>query len=269
MKILKRYKDANGNTVGYGISIEGSVDRVSLEQALALQNYIDNAFITSDGEYRAKSGCKIRTELLRISPQDIKVPLRKYKGRKCSAPHSYIIPRLIKDFSKKKKFVNVYNDLKYRYRIVNVLNDDALVCIAKTLYKDYKVQRCNYEAYIEEGMDARLLMELRKSAVFFIADGDDTYFYTGLKDCNTWQEVRQFRINFFKRINQDYEELDWQYYFLVIKLCGKYSKDFVFDFEDCFADGDWRKQTVIEDYKLGFYNAHMPEWLHCDEWLAD
>lgn len=183
--------------------------------------------------------------------------------------HSYINPSLVKDFSKKKEFTDVCNDIENKYKITNILDDDgeSAYCIVEALYNDYLAQRCNYEAYIEEGMDARMLMELRKSAVFFVADGDDTYFYTGLKDCNTWQEVRQFRINFFKRINPDYEELDWQYYFLVIKLCGKYSKDFIFDFEECFEDGDWRKQTKIEDYKLAYYNAHVPEWLQCDEWF--
>ena len=64
MRILKRYKDVNGNTVGYDILVEGTVDRFSLEQALGLQSHIDNAFITSGGEYRAKSGYKIDTEIL-------------------------------------------------------------------------------------------------------------------------------------------------------------------------------------------------------------
>lgn len=64
MRILKRYKDVNGNTVGYDILVEGTVDRFSLEQALGLQSHIDNAFITSGGEYRAKSGYKIDTEVL-------------------------------------------------------------------------------------------------------------------------------------------------------------------------------------------------------------
>lgn len=184
--------------------------------------------------------------------------------------HSYINPCLVKDFSKKKEFMDVYDDLESKYKITNILDDEdeSLYYLAEVLFDDYEVHRCNYEAYIEEGMDARLMMELRKSAVFFV-DGDDTYFYTGLKDCNTWQEVRQFRINFFKRINPDYEELDWQYYYLVLVTCGEYAKDFIFDFENCFADGDWRKQTTIKDYKLGYYNAHVPEWLQSDEWLVD
>ena len=116
--------------------------------------------------------------------------------------HSYINPSLVKDFSKKKEFTDVCNDIENKYKITNILDDDgeSAYYLAEVLFDDYEVKRCNYEAYIEEGMDARMLMELRKSAVFFIADGDDTYFYTGLKDCNTWQEVRQFRINFFKRI---------------------------------------------------------------------
>lgn len=64
MQILKRYKDTNGNTIGYDISAEGKVGRVSLEEALALQKFIDNAFVTSGEEYRAKSGYSIDTEVL-------------------------------------------------------------------------------------------------------------------------------------------------------------------------------------------------------------
>lgn len=64
MRILKRYKDVNGNTVGYDVLSDGVTNRVSLEKALGLQEFIDNAFITSGGEYRAKSGYKIDTEVL-------------------------------------------------------------------------------------------------------------------------------------------------------------------------------------------------------------
>lgn len=266
MKIIKRYKDKSGNIIGYSVAYQGDVTRVDLATAISLCNFVDNAILTSDGKYRARCGYKIRTEVLRISPQSTKTSLKRVKNKKCSVSHSYIDFSLVRDFSKKKKFADVYNDLKSEYRVTNVLNDDALHCIAKALYKDYRIQRCNYESYIEDGMDARLLMELRKSSVFYVGEGSDTYFYTGLKDCNTWQEVRQFRINFFGKVFPGYEELNWQYYYLVIKLCGKYAVDFIFDSESCFEDGDWRKQTKVEDYKIEFFNAHMPERLKIDEW---
>lgn len=178
--------------------------------------------------------------------------------------HKYIEPDLVKKFNKKKTLNKVIKDITEKYKITNIYDDEIGRCcwlIANALYNDYIIGRANYEAYIEVGMDARMLMELRKSAVFFIEEGDSDYFYTGLRNCETWEEVREFRKRFFQRINPDYIELYWQYYFLVNILCGKYSKDFLFDYEACFADGDISKQTNIEDYRREALNAHLPEYL--------
>lgn len=38
---------------------------------------------------------------------------------------------------------------------------------------------------------------------------------------------------------------------------GKKARDFIFDFESCFEDSDFRKQTNPEDYKNSFIEAHM------------
>lgn len=178
--------------------------------------------------------------------------------------HSYINPALVKNFSKKKTMESVLDDVLNKYKITNILDDEdgeASWYICKALYDDYEIGRANYEAYIEEGMNARMLMELRKSAVFFVSEDGNKYFYTGLGVCETWQEVREFRKKYFQQYNEDYQELDWQYYYLVKTVCGKFSKDFYFDYEACFADGDWRKETKVEDYELGWFNAHVPESL--------
>lgn len=53
---------------------------------------------------------------------------------------------------------------------------------------------------------------------------------------------------------------------MVKKLLGRLSVDFEFDYENCFGDGDDSKQTTIDDYKIGFFNAHMPERFHITEW---
>ena len=37
---------------------------------------------------------------------------------------------------------------------------------------------------------------------------------------------------------------------------GYKSLDFIFDFEECYADGDWGKQTNPDDYAREFVLAH-------------
>lgn len=83
--------------------------------------------------------------------------------------HKYIDPKLVKKFTKKKTLNKVIKDLVEKYKITNIYDDEIGRCcwlIANALYNDYIIGRANYEAYIEVGMDARMLMELRKSAVF-------------------------------------------------------------------------------------------------------
>lgn len=115
----------------------------------------------------------------------------------------------------------------------------------------------NYEAYIERGMDARLLMEIRKSAVLPMAE--NLYdFYTGHGSLETVEEVKNFRINYLKKVViEDYCDENWQYYLLVKMTQLGRAKYFAFDFESCFADGDYRKQTYLEDYKRGFMKARL------------
>lgn len=122
MKILKRYKDANGSIVGYDILAEGTVSRFSLEQALSLQQYIDNAFITSGGEYRAKSGCKIDTEVLHKN-QLIVRPVAKpiEKPRTQSMPLDYYgkefisVCRKLRSYAQSNNFVVDMNKHKSNY----------------------------------------------------------------------------------------------------------------------------------------------------------
>lgn len=122
MKILKRYKDANGSIVGYDILAEGTVGRFSLEQALSLQQYIDNAFITSGGEYRAKSGCKIDKEVLHKN-QLIVRPVAKLieKPRTQSMPLDYygkefiFVCRKLRSYAQSNNFVVDMNKHKSNY----------------------------------------------------------------------------------------------------------------------------------------------------------
>lgn len=53
--------------------------------------------------------------------------------------------------------------------------------------------------------------------------------------------------------------MSWQYYYLIKTYLGYKAKDFVFDFECCYEDGNPDRQTDIENYQLGFYNALAPK----------
>ena len=118
----------------------------------------------------------------------------------------------------------------------------------------------NYEAYIEEGMNARMFLNLRKSALVPLEE-DLFDFYTDHCKCDTIEEVVSHRINFLKRFNSDYMDLNWQYFFLIKYTQGYKSKDFIFDFEECYADGNWRLQTNPDMYLREFKNAHLPDRL--------
>ena len=170
--------------------------------------------------------------------------------------HSYINFSRLKDFNKSKDFGDIWDDVQYRYEVRNIIDDEGRYYIIQALYDDYRLQRANYEAYIEKGMDARVLMELRKSAILLLADKYND-FYTGHSECTTVDDIRQYRANYLKFLNIDYADLNWQYYYLVkYNLRGK-AKDFLFDYEDCFDDGDPQKLTTPDDYSRDFVDAHL------------
>ena len=174
--------------------------------------------------------------------------------------HKYIDITRFHDFKKNKSFDDILTDVEDKYKISNICNDggESLYYIADALYFDYKNQTANYEAYIEKGMDARVLMELRKSAIIPL-DTDLYDFHTEHCSCSTISEIKEHRIKWLKNFNSDYQDLDWQYYFLIRHTLRKKSIGFIFDFEECYADGDYRLQTNPDDYVRGFVQAHLPE----------
>ena len=176
--------------------------------------------------------------------------------------HSYINPSLVKDFTS-KYCIGQYANLIRSYKLTNINGDEAFNELCHILYADYLYGRANIMGYAEKGMNLRMLAELRKSAVLDVAP-DTYYFYTDLAQFNTWKEVRNYRMRFFQRFNQDYLELGWQYYYLVKYMLNKKAENFVFDFESLFADGNPAMQTNIEHYHIGMLNAHVPSWARQD-----
>lgn len=163
------------------------------------------------------------------------------------------------DYSKKKTYEDVLNDIVYKYQITNILQDDdneALSCIVEQLYDDYFLERANYEAYIEKGMDARVFMELRKSATILM-DKSLYDFYRLHDNCKTVLDIKKHRCKYLKFLNDDYVDADWQYYYLMITGLGYKKTDFRFDFEDCYADGNPDLMYTPDKYKHEFYEAFM------------
>ena len=172
--------------------------------------------------------------------------------------HDYINTDLRLDFSKPKTRESIFEDLTEKYCITNIKDDgcDSLNGITEALLWDYENKFSNYEAYIEYKQNGRVLMELRKSAMI-PCDVSLYDFYTGLRGCDTVEDIRNFRINYLKRFNSDYKDANWQNYLLTVYLWGRRSLDYMLDFECCFADSTATRQTDRDDYRQDFINAHL------------
>lgn len=181
--------------------------------------------------------------------------------------HKYIDYDILRDRSKPKTIDDVCDDLTNKYKITNIADDDgySLSILATALMKDYECRFSNYEGYAEEGMNARMLMELRKSAILPF-DEHSRDFYRKHGECETVEEVKCLRILEFKKYDGVYYDRNWEYFFLIKQLLKKQANGIIFDFEECYADGDWSKQTnsdmYIEDFKKDFircYNSIFEE----------
>lgn len=156
--------------------------------------------------------------------------------------HSYIDIKTLKDFSKKKSLDDVIDDIEKKFSITNITDDDgeSLVNISEALYCDYVLQMANYESYIEPNMDARLLMELRKSACLNWAP--EYYdFYEGHKNLDTAKEVDKFRTAYIQKLNPEYTGLNWQYWSIIRRIWGKKVYLFMLNMKVVLqmATGDW------------------------------
>ena len=172
--------------------------------------------------------------------------------------HNYIDSDLVHNCKKPKTFSDVFADIKTVYSIKNikeVYDEEYLFHICRCLYEDYTKRNTNYESYIEKGMDARLLMELRKSALFPFTDKKcEEEFFNAYHNCETVLDVKNVRISQVREKSEYYEDANWQYYYLMrLMYKEEQIENFYFDLETCFADGDIKKQTTVQDY-VNFVN---------------
>lgn len=164
--------------------------------------------------------------------------------------HKYIDADKLFDFSEKGVGAqSIYDDLQ-RLKITNIIDEYYMMTLAEYLESDYYNKRANYKAYIEGGMNARILMNLRKSALIHV-EGSVLFpdFYIDHCKCETVQDIRNLRIKYLKFLNEDYMDLDWQVYTLIRMCWGATPDDTTLELEAGYVDGDWRLQMNPEDYK--------------------
>lgn len=152
---------------------------------------------------------------------------------------------------------DVYKDLHDVYKITNLAWNVEGVghYFTEQFYKDYEYHMANYKAYIQPGMDARMLMEIRKSMVLGF---EDKIYYEAFDGCKTANDVIEARKAILNRYNAGYMDIPWQYYLLVKCSRGnKITEYFVFDFESCYLDGDASKQTSVGQYADDFAKDFM------------
>lgn len=171
---------------------------------------------------------------------------------------------LLRNCSKKFNYDELVDDVLEKYKITNIIDDDeTYVYICNALAEDYRHKRANYKAYIRSGIDARLLMDLRRNALLRWGKGVDKKFLRALTDCKTWNDSRVVRTKWIRHYcNDQYRDFDWQYHYLLLSIYpperyDRYSKGIEFNFEYCFEDCDANKCASFEDYENDFIFAHF------------
>ena len=166
--------------------------------------------------------------------------------------HKYIEYNKLFDFSEDIDFDYIYKDITKIYKLKNIdyEYEDAMNVIINTLLDDYDKCRINYKAFIEKGMDARVLFELRKNA--YIKYPDMKKYCEGHKNLNTIDEIKQYRIEKISEYYDGYADLDWQYSLLISDTWGISTKEFYFDFDVCFNDCHSEYQRTPDDYRREF-----------------
>lgn len=168
--------------------------------------------------------------------------------------------KLLRKFRKRFYFEYVEEDILSKYKVKNIVDDDeSYVYICNALFNDYILGRANYKAYIEDGMDARMLMDLRKNALLRWGNGVDEDFFKSFEGCEVWQDSRRIRVDWIRRLcHHQYCDFDWQYYYYLLLIYPEFKRDWIeFNFEYCYEDADMSKCSSIEDYKADFIFAHF------------
>ena len=181
--------------------------------------------------------------------------------------HTYIDYDKLYDFSEHLTFEDISADFD-KYHIHNIAAENGSsfnydyeefrYYLEEALYDDYEQGLINYRAYIEDGMDARFMMELRKSALLRVRGEGLIGFYAAHSECETVDDVKALRMKWLHFLHDDYRDSDWQVYMLIRYCWGRKCTKLLIDFEECFNDGDPSKQSNPELYRQEWLRLHLP-----------
>lgn len=140
---------------------------------------------------------------------------------------------------------HVFNDIK-KYKVSNLNYSDSdtesAEIFCSELCDDYNEHRANYKSFIWDGINARVMWELRKSAILWeFMEGDiDPWFFEAHKKNWDAYDIKHYRSSILSQKFVDYEDHDWQYFWVLrfAKGIPKYVADDYFDMEKVYIDCD-------------------------------
>lgn len=182
--------------------------------------------------------------------------------------HKYIDESKLRIFDKDITMDDVQKDIE-KYHITGFHPPDKnerdiyhpKYLVADALYSDYIQKRANYEAYIEEGMTARMLMTLRLSSLFDFEDDVNIRFWRDHRNIDTPEEAIALRIEYGRwHLHPQYSNFEWQNMYGLRVMWGHKSKDILTDYEPCFIDRKYsttKSRIQLRDEWIAA-SAHLP-----------
>lgn len=161
--------------------------------------------------------------------------------------HSGIDLKVLTDFSDKDLiYVDIVEDALRENAFTNIVEEDWVYeDLAIILARDFECNVANFKGYMTKGMDLRLFMELRKSAL--ISTWSEK-FYKEHTDIGI-SDIKKLRIKYLAPRYMDYEDRDWQLYLIIGKSWGGwYSEHIEFDFDALGFLRDTPANYEPEDY---------------------
>lgn len=144
-------------------------------------------------------------------------------------------------FSKNYQFED-FQDILFNINITGLKQDaETKRNFVSLFYSDYLQERVNPYSYLIDiiSIDIRTLMELRKSSLPRLP----IEFYQQHPESSAgWKVIKQYRTNFLKDYYVDYQDENWQYWWVLwTTLGGKTSENLRFVYEDLVVDGNPQK----------------------------
>lgn len=172
------------------------------------------------------------------------------KMEKSGCKHKYIDYEQLYNFDRHiERAYEIRKELKL-YNITGLAHDKetSLIYIADALFSDYVLHRANYRAYLEEGLTARMLMELRLNAILPFT-GECLTYYTEHNTAETPNDVINIRKKYLRRhLTPFYDNEGWRNFYLVRQVWKGRALGVRIDYEQYFADRKYMQTKSEDDY---------------------